>query len=59
MELNYENYVTQNSKFLRAEELPYLRGDSTKMREALGWKPKYTFETLLDDMIDHWVKFYE
>ena len=59
LELNYKNYVTQNPKFLRAEELPYLRGDSTKIREALGWKPEYTFETLLDDMIEHWANHYE
>jgi GDPmannose 4,6-dehydratase len=55
LDLDYQNYVVQNPKFLRPEELPYLKGDSTKIRETLGWKPKYTFETLLDDMIDHWL----
>ena len=55
LDLDYTKYVTQNEKFLRAEELKYLKGDSTKIRTKLGWKPDYTFETLLDDMIDGWM----
>lgn len=57
--MNYEDYVYQNPKFLRPEELPYLKGDSTKIRTQLGWKPEYTFETLLDEMIDHWLEIYK
>ena len=57
--LDYTDYVTQNPKFLRPEELPYLRGDSTKIRTELGWKPKYSFEMLMDDMIDYWMKIYK
>ena len=55
--LDYKDYVTQNSIYLRPEELPYLKGDPTKIR-SLGWVPEYTFETLMDDMIDHWLKIY-
>ena len=55
LELDYTKYVTQNEKFLRAEELKYLKGDSTKIRTQLGWKPEYSFETLMDDMIDGWM----
>ena len=54
--LDYRDYVTQNPKYMRPEELKYLKGDSSKAREILGWKPEYTFETLLDDMIDRWEK---
>ena len=57
--MRYEEYVVQNPKFLRAEELPYLRGDSTKIRSTLGWKPEYSFESLMDEMIEHWDKIYE
>lgn len=56
--LDYRKYVVQNQKFLRPEELPYLKGDSKRIREALGWKPTYTFETMMDEMIDHWQDIY-
>ena len=52
--MNYEDYVVQNQKFIRPEELKYLRGDSSEIQEVLGWKPKYTFETMIDEMIKHW-----
>jgi GDPmannose 4,6-dehydratase len=54
--LDYRQWVTQNPKFLRPEELPYLKGDSTRVRTELGWKPEYTFETMMDEMIAHWIK---
>jgi GDPmannose 4,6-dehydratase len=53
--LNYQDYVVQNPKFLRPEELPYLKGDSTKARTVLGWKPEYTFENMMHEMCDHWL----
>ena len=52
--MNYEDYVVQNQKFLRPEELKYLKGDSSEIRQVLRWKPKYTFESMLDEMIEHW-----
>ena len=57
--LDYKDYVVLDPKFLRPEELPYLKGDSTKIRTELGWKPEYTFEQLMDEMIDHWVNVYK
>jgi GDPmannose 4,6-dehydratase len=55
LQLNYQKYVFQDLKFIRPEELDYLRGDSTKIRTQLGWKPEYTFESMLDEMIDYWM----
>ena len=56
LNLDSQKYVTQDKKFIRPEELKYLKGDSTKIRKTLNWKPEYTFESLLDDMIQHWEK---
>ena len=56
LNMNYEDYVLQNQKFLRPEELKFLKGDSTPIRKELGWRPKYTFETMLDEMIEYWMK---
>ena len=57
--LDYKDYVVINPKFLRPLELPYLKGDSTRIRNELGWSPKYSFETTIDEMIDHWLKIYD
>ena len=54
LDLDSTKYVKSNEKFQRAEELHFLKGDTSKAKEKLGWKPTYTFETMLDEMIHHW-----
>jgi GDPmannose 4,6-dehydratase len=56
--LDVDLYVKSDSKFERAEELHYLRGDSSKARLELGWEPEYTFESMLDEMIEHWMTLF-
>ena len=56
--LDYKDYVVRTPKFLRPEELPYLRGDSTKIRTELGWKPKYTFKEMMEEMADYWLEYF-
>jgi len=56
--LNYMDYVIQNPKYMRPEELQYLCGDSTKMRKTLGWTPEYSFEALIDEMLESWLEYY-
>ena len=58
LDLDYKDYVVQNPKYLRPEELPYLKGDSTKIRNMLGWKPTYTFKGMMQEMVEHWVEQY-
>ena len=50
--MDYRDYYVLDERYLRPEELDDLKGDSTKIRTELGWDPKYTFETLMDDMIE-------
>lgn len=52
--LNYTDYVVQNPKFMRPEELNYLRGDPTKANKTLGWYPLTPFNDLVTEMIDYW-----
>jgi GDPmannose 4,6-dehydratase len=59
LELDWEQYVRQDEKFLRPEELHNLKGDSSKLIKATGWSRDYTFETMLDEMIEHWLNFYK
>ena len=56
LNMDYKNYVIQNPRFLRPEELPYLKGDNSKLKKTFNWNPEYTFESLMDDMIDFWMK---
>lgn len=37
----------------RPSEVDYLRGDSSYARKLLGWKPKVTFEKLVEIMVKH------
>ena len=55
LDLSWGDYVTTDAKYLRPEELTDLKGDSTKLRK-LGWKPNYTFETMIDEMIEYWME---
>ena len=54
--LNYQDYVTQNQKYMRPEELKYLKGDGKEIQDKLGWKPSYTFESMIDEMIEKWMR---
>lgn len=46
-------YVVIDQNLFRPREVPYLRGDSTKIRETLGWSPETSFEELVRIMVDH------
>jgi len=54
--LDWQQYVKTDKKFERPEELNYLRGDSQLARNILGWKPKYAFESMMDEMIEYWLQ---
>ena len=54
--MDYKQYIRQDPKYMRPEELRYLKGDSSRIREVLGWTPVYTFSTMLDEMIHSWVE---
>lgn len=51
--------VKINPAFYRPAEVDLLLGDSTQARTNLGWKPNYTFESLVKDMIDSDIKLAE
>jgi GDPmannose 4,6-dehydratase len=51
LNLDYNKYVAIDPRYLRPTEVDVLLGDATKARKALGWKPKVTFDKLIDMMI--------
>lgn len=58
LDMYYQDYVVENKRYLRAEELHRLKGDSSKIRMQLAWKPEYTFEQMISEMVNYWVEFY-
>jgi GDPmannose 4,6-dehydratase len=57
--LDFNDYVIVDEKHFRPEELRDLKGDSSKLMNELKWEPKYSFKTMLDEMIEYWINYYE
>ena len=53
--LDYRDFVVQDEKFMRPQELEYLCGDPTKAKEALGWQAEFDFDSIVDDIVEHWL----
>ena len=59
LDLDYTEYVSLHEKFLRPEELTFLKGDPSKLMKATGWKLEYTFESMITEMVEYWDKLYK
>ncbi|MCE7071022.1 GDP-mannose 4,6-dehydratase [Dyadobacter sp. CY327] len=46
-------------RYYRPTEVELLIGDPTKSMEKLGWKPKYTLETLIEDMVSSDLRLFQ
>jgi GDPmannose 4,6-dehydratase len=53
LDMDWREHVTFDERYTRPEELHALRGHSSATRHFLGWQPEYTFEQLIEEMIDH------
>ncbi|MCG9895630.1 MAG: GDP-mannose 4,6-dehydratase [Fimbriimonadaceae bacterium] len=52
LDMDWNEVVEFDPRYLRPAEVDYLLGDSTKAREAFGWKPEVTFDQLVKMMVD-------
>lgn len=50
--LNWQDYVEFDQRYLRPAEVELLLGDPTKARQKLGWQPSVTFEELVQLMVE-------
>ena len=57
--LDWTQYVSVDKKYLRPEELKHLKGDCSKIKKILGWSLEYSFESMMDEMIEYWLEHYE
>lgn len=49
--LDYDDVYRMNPKYMRPSDVPYLLGDSTKIR-SIGWQPEYDWRSLLKEMYE-------
>jgi len=52
LDMCYSDFVVQDPRLIRPQELPALRGDPTKAHDLLGWTPSCTFADLMNEMVD-------
>ena len=45
--------VSVDPKYFRPTEVDSLMGDSSKARDKVGWKPKITFEEMVNEMMEY------
>ena len=50
--LDWNDYVAFDPRYLRPTEVDLLIGDPTKAKQKLGWQPTVTFEELVKIMVD-------
>lgn len=52
LDLDYENFVKIDQRFVRPAEVDVLLGDSSYARKKLNWEPKVSFRELVTMMVD-------
>lgn len=50
--LNWENYVKVDKRFLRPLDVNFLQGDYSKAKQKLGWEPRIKFDRLTELMVE-------
>jgi GDPmannose 4,6-dehydratase len=50
--LNWQDYVSVDPTFYRPDESVQLVGSINKIQSQIGWKPQYSFEQMIELMVD-------
>ncbi len=58
LKISKNQHLEVDQKFFRPEELEHLRGDPSKAKKILNWKHEYSFEDMLDEMIESKMDYY-
>jgi GDPmannose 4,6-dehydratase len=51
--LDYRDHVVIDPQFYRPADVEFLRGDASKIRDVLGWRPTVPFEEMIARMVKH------
>ena len=59
VDLDWQDYVKTDERFMRPADVPVLEGDSFKAKEKFGWKPEVSFRGLVAMMVKNDVERYK
>ena len=51
LNLNFGDFVVQNPKYLRPNEVNFLKGDASKAKQILNWSSKTNWKKLAERMV--------
>ncbi len=51
LDLDWQDYVYEDERFVRPAEVDLLLGDSSKAQDELGWTMNYNFRGLVEEMV--------
>jgi GDPmannose 4,6-dehydratase len=49
--LDYQSYIRTDRSLFRSNENSGLKGDASKAMDLMGWKPRVTFEQMIEMMV--------
>jgi len=52
VDLNWQDYVVQDPRFMRPAEVDLLVSDPSKAHRVLGWEPEVSFKELIEMMVE-------
>jgi GDPmannose 4,6-dehydratase len=52
----WEKYIVIDPELYRPSDVPFLKGNSTKARKELGWKPTISFKEMVREMVENDIK---
>lgn len=53
LDLEWQEFVEIDPRYLRPAEVEHLRGDPSKAQRLLGWEPEVSLKELVQMMVDH------
>lgn len=53
VDLDWQDHVDLDARFMRPSDAPEMRGDASKARRELGWAPTVDFEGIVARMVDN------
>jgi GDPmannose 4,6-dehydratase len=56
---NGNSLIEIDPRYFRPTEVPHLQGDASRAKKILGWKPSYTLDSLIHEMIESAKKTYK